>query len=159
MATRGSGSVGNPAVLRATPRNARIAVVGGGASGLSAAYLLKKAGYSHVTVFEKESRLGGKCRTVMIYAIAREEIAGEEIHGKIVESIRQFRGKLGHVVCSQSLSYFPCVSRSDLKAGFYRRLEGRQGLRNTYYAGEIMHFPCVDSSAAYSAHLVRKHFA
>jgi len=61
MATRGSSSVGSPAVLRATPRNARIAVVGGGASGLSAAYLLKRARYSQVTVFEKESRLGGKC--------------------------------------------------------------------------------------------------
>jgi hypothetical protein len=95
----------------------------------------------------------------MIYAISREEIAGEEIHRKIVESIRQFGGKLGRVVSSQSWSYFPCVSRSDLKARFYRRLEGRKGLRNTYYAGEIMHFPCVDSSAAHSAHLVRKHFA
>jgi hypothetical protein len=63
------------------------------------------------------------------------------------------------VVSSQSWCYLSCVSSSDLKAGFYRRLEGRQGLRNTYYAGEIMHFPCVDSSAEYSAHLIRKHFA
>jgi protoporphyrinogen oxidase len=66
MAIRGSSSLGSPSVLRTIPRNAKIAVVGGDASGLSAAYLLKRAGYSHVTVFEKESRLGGKCRTVML---------------------------------------------------------------------------------------------
>jgi hypothetical protein len=92
------------------------------------------------------------------YAMAADEMTEEEVHRKIGESIQQFGGKLLRVVCSKCWNYFPCVSSGDLTAGFYCRLEGRQGLRNTYYAGEIMHFPCVDLSAAYSAHLVRKHF-
>jgi len=37
-----------------------IAIIGAGASGLSAAYYLKKLGYRDVTVFEKESYVGGK---------------------------------------------------------------------------------------------------
>lgn len=40
-----------------------IAVVGGGISGLYAAYLLQKKGYSNVTVFEKSDRIGGQVYT------------------------------------------------------------------------------------------------
>ena len=42
----------------------RIAILGAGPSGLCAALALKKKGYEHVTVFEKESRIGGKSYTV-----------------------------------------------------------------------------------------------
>jgi predicted NAD/FAD-binding protein len=45
-------------------KNLKIAVIGGGVSGLTAAYTLKKKGYRHVTVFEKESRVGGKVQTI-----------------------------------------------------------------------------------------------
>jgi predicted NAD/FAD-binding protein len=41
----------------------RIAIIGGGASGLVTAYLLDKKGH-HVTVFEKQPILGGHIRTV-----------------------------------------------------------------------------------------------
>ncbi|ADO42732.1 NAD(P)/FAD-dependent oxidoreductase [Ketogulonicigenium vulgare] len=41
----------------------RIAVIGGGISGLSSAYFLSR--HHHVTVFEAEDRLGGHARTVM----------------------------------------------------------------------------------------------
>ncbi len=40
---------------------ARIGVVGGGVSGLTLAHYLKEAGYGHVTLLEKEPRVGGKC--------------------------------------------------------------------------------------------------
>lgn len=41
----------------------RVAVVGAGASGLSAAYTLKQLGYDDVVVFEKRNRVGGKVCT------------------------------------------------------------------------------------------------
>jgi uncharacterized protein len=41
----------------------RIAVIGGGASGMATAYLLDKQGH-HVTVFERQSILGGHIRTL-----------------------------------------------------------------------------------------------
>jgi len=41
-------------------KDLRIAIVGAGASGLTAAYNLKKLGYKNITVYERESRVGGK---------------------------------------------------------------------------------------------------
>ena len=42
----------------------KICIIGGGISGLSAAYYLQKKGYMNVTVLEKSSRLGGKCHSI-----------------------------------------------------------------------------------------------
>lgn len=44
--------------------DSRIAIVGAGAAGLSAAWFLKKRGYRHVTVFERSDRIGGKCKSL-----------------------------------------------------------------------------------------------
>ena len=48
------------------PVNTRIGIVGGGPSGLSAAYALAKLGYSNVTVLEKHHFVGGMCESVEI---------------------------------------------------------------------------------------------
>ena len=48
----------------ANKKDLRIAIIGAGASGLTAAHTLKKQGYTHVTVFEKEDRIGGKVHTL-----------------------------------------------------------------------------------------------
>jgi predicted NAD/FAD-binding protein len=48
------------------PRTARIGVIGAGASGLSLAHHLQRAGYDHVTVLEREPRVGGKCSSVRV---------------------------------------------------------------------------------------------
>jgi hypothetical protein len=44
--------------------DSRIAIVGGGAAGLSVAWFLKRQGYSHVTVLEAADRIGGKCKSL-----------------------------------------------------------------------------------------------
>ena len=41
----------------------KIAIIGGGFSGLTTAYYLQKKGY-HVTIFEKDLRIGGQCFTI-----------------------------------------------------------------------------------------------
>jgi predicted NAD/FAD-binding protein len=41
----------------------RIAIIGAGAAGLSAAYHLRRKGYRRITVFDRRSRVGGKCWT------------------------------------------------------------------------------------------------
>lgn len=46
--------------------NLRIAVIGAGPSGLTAAYTLRKLGYKSVTVFEKEGRVGGKVNSLKL---------------------------------------------------------------------------------------------
>ena len=42
------------------PLNTRVAIIGAGVSGLTAAMELKKRGFTQVTVFEKKDRVGGK---------------------------------------------------------------------------------------------------
>ncbi|NMA86756.1 MAG: FAD-dependent oxidoreductase [Tissierellia bacterium] len=44
--------------------NCRIAIIGGGLSGLVMAYDLQRKGYKNITVFEKEDRIGGKLHTI-----------------------------------------------------------------------------------------------
>lgn len=44
--------------------NARIAIIGAGAAGLTAADTLKRKGYTNVTVLEKSERAGGKCSSL-----------------------------------------------------------------------------------------------
>ena len=45
-------------------KKTRIAIVGGGAAGLTSAWFLKQQGYQHVTVLEKLDRVGGKCKSL-----------------------------------------------------------------------------------------------
>lgn len=47
-------------------RNTRIAIVGGGITGLTLAHELRKCGYQHITVFERAPSIGGKADTVTI---------------------------------------------------------------------------------------------
>ena len=51
---------GDTVLLQTVRPDLRIAVVGAGASGLTAALTLKDLGYRNVTVFEKENDVGGK---------------------------------------------------------------------------------------------------
>lgn len=44
----------------------KIAIIGGGPSGLSAAYALSKLGYNNVTVLEKYHTVSGMCESVDI---------------------------------------------------------------------------------------------
>lgn len=48
------------------PLNTRIGIIGGGPSGLSAAYALSKLGYSDVTVLEKYHSVSGMCESIEI---------------------------------------------------------------------------------------------
>jgi len=47
----------------------RICIIGAGAAGLSAAYFLKENGYQNVTVLERDSSVGGKCRSLRVDGI------------------------------------------------------------------------------------------
>jgi len=48
-----------------TDKNQRIAVIGAGIAGLTAALELRDRGYTNVEIFEKESDVGGKIKTTM----------------------------------------------------------------------------------------------
>ena len=92
------------------------------------------------------------------YALVPEGMGEGDVKARIAGDIERVGGRLNCFVESAIWDYFPRVSSADLEAGFYTRLEARQGTRNTYYAGEIMNFPCVDLLARYSADLVARFF-
>lgn len=48
------------------PVNTRIGILGGGPSGLSAAYALVKLGYNNVTLLEKYHTVSGMCESAEI---------------------------------------------------------------------------------------------
>ena len=50
-------------ILAPLPKPRKIAVIGGGISGMGAAYTMSKS--DHVVLFEAEARLGGHARTVL----------------------------------------------------------------------------------------------
>ncbi len=54
------------------PRNARIAVIGAGVSGLTFAATLERLGFFRVKVLERDRRIGGKCCTVDIAGRAHD---------------------------------------------------------------------------------------
>lgn len=56
--------------------NRRIAIIGAGAAGLTAAQTLREKGYQHITIFEKNSQAGGKCCSVVYQGRAYELGAG-----------------------------------------------------------------------------------
>ncbi|MCO5100669.1 MAG: NAD(P)-binding protein [Burkholderiaceae bacterium] len=61
----------------ADERSERVAVVGGGPSGLAAAYHLRRRGYA-VTIFEAQQRLGGLMRDgIPAYRLPRDVLDGE----------------------------------------------------------------------------------
>lgn len=61
-----------PDEARTRPANSSIAIVGAGPSGLAAALKLKERGYTNVTVFEKENRVGGKVNTLNSNGLSAE---------------------------------------------------------------------------------------
>lgn len=73
----GGGAGGN----RSPARQPRVAVIGAGPAGLTAAWTLKQRGYETVTVFEKAAEPGGKCVTFQDGDFAIDFVAHEMLAG------------------------------------------------------------------------------
>jgi hypothetical protein len=82
---------GQPDSLRLCLPKPKIAVVGAGAAGLTTAYMLKQLGYDDVTVFEKDSEVGGFARTRFIdgkpYDLATMFVPGSTMSGAGIEPL------------------------------------------------------------------------
>ncbi len=71
-----------PEISKLKPNNRRVAIIGGGASGLSAAYFLTRLGYK-TTIFESSEALGGMLRWAIPSYRLPEEILQKEIQNII----------------------------------------------------------------------------
>ena len=76
----------------------------------------------------------------------------------VLEDMKSFGFEVKEIINEKSWYYFPHVSSSDYKAGWYDKVEGLQGRKNTYYAGEVMSFGDMDETAEYSKGIVERFF-
>jgi hypothetical protein len=90
----------------------KIAIIGSGISGISAAYELKKRGHKDVVVFEKDQRIGGKCSTIDIEGKNYE--MGAMVVGKVYDSILEMAKATG-----LTLRPMEKVELADTKKGKY----------------------------------------
>ena len=94
-----------------------------------------------------------------LYALDDGSRSREEIERTCAADLRHLGARLEEVVAVRCWKYFPHVDPQEMDAGYYETLEGLQGARHTYYAGEIMSFATIEICARYARDLVRRHFA
>jgi len=84
----------------------RVAIIGAGAAGLSAAHALKAKGYSNITIFERANRVGGKCCTVAIEGRNYELGAGivAEDNSVVRKLAKEFNVPLARLPFGRSVS-------------------------------------------------------
>lgn len=89
---------------------------------------------------------------------AQEKVFEEDCKNLIIEDM-ELRGiKIKDVIMFKSWRYFPHVNCDELKHGWYEKVEGMQGEKGTYYAGEIMNFGDIEECVVYSKTLVNRFF-
>lgn len=92
------------------------------------------------------------------YVLGDWKITDEQAIENIQRVVEQLGGKLERVHTTAHWKYFPHVGSEDMQGGFYHQLENLQGQQATYYAGELLNFSTVGSSAAYAENLVERFF-
>lgn len=82
----------------------------------------------------------------------------EQMRANIEEDLARLGGKITGYYAERVWKYFPHVSPEEIAGGYYERLEALQGKNKTYYTGELLNFPTVETVAAYSKSIVDGHF-
>jgi hypothetical protein len=96
---------------------------------------------------------------VLFYALACPGDTLAATTARVEEDVRRLGGAFERVEVAKPWRYFPHVGAEAMAAGFYERLEAKQGERRTYYAGELLSFAAVEPVVAYAEQLVRRFFA
>jgi predicted NAD/FAD-binding protein len=89
-----------------------------------------------------------------LYLLSDEKSDEAAARTAVADDLRQFGADLQEIILARRWRYFPHVSPADMKAGFHNRLEARQGVNRTFYAGEIMSFGSIECCVRYAAALV-----
>ena len=92
------------------------------------------------------------------YVMADFKISDEEVQENLREIIGKMGGEVQDVHDVFHWKYFPHVSPEEMAAGYYDRLEARQGKGGLYFTGEFLNFSTVGHSAQYSQSLVERFF-
>ena len=115
----------------------------------------KEKTMGHVNLFAQYNK---PKNVYTVYQILPKDMPLDDAKELMLKDIEACGGKFKRIIHQKLWDYFPHVTKEDLDAGFYKDLEQRQGVKNTYYAGGIMNFETVESTASYSKSLVEKFF-
>lgn len=74
------------------------------------------------------------------------------------DDVAAMGGEVDAIHTSKRWPFFPHVTSADIRAGFYERLEARQGARRTYYAGSALSYELVECVVAHARGLVERFF-
>lgn len=105
----------------------------------------------------------------IFFSLAPRDYDPAEIYERIKRQVRalpDYQGKSGplqspHVtgmVRGEGWQYFPHVSLTEFRAGFYDQFESLQGYLQTYYSGSLLAYETVGTTVAYSRQLVDRCF-
>ncbi|AKF04324.1 hypothetical protein DB32_001473 [Sandaracinus amylolyticus] len=78
---------------------------------------------------------------------------------RVEDAVRRLGGRTHEIHDVRAWRYFPHVDGAAIEEGFYARLESLQGVNRTFYAGELLSFPTLETVTSYSFDLVRRHVA
>lgn len=92
------------------------------------------------------------------YLFGDWQMTDEEAQKNIEHVVKAHGGRIERVMSASHWKYFPHISATDMKNGYFNRLESLQGKNRTYYAGEVMNFSSVGLSAEYSKNLIERFF-
>jgi hypothetical protein len=93
-----------------------------------------------------------------LYALAPSSMDVDTVQRLLAQDVAAGGATFGDVRFMRKWQYFHHVTPEDMARGFYDRLEARQGVRNTYLAGEVMNFATTEHVVRYSKHLVDRFF-
>ncbi|MFA6829823.1 MAG: FAD-dependent oxidoreductase [Bacilli bacterium] len=122
---------------------------------------MDKKQLGHLMVYYCRWR-GETDQVITTYALRKHkdtaEIPYEDCKKTVLDDLKICGADADKVVFEKSWYYFPHVFSKDYADGWYEKVEGMQGTKNTYYAGEIMSFGDMDETCEYSRELVERFF-
>jgi hypothetical protein len=92
------------------------------------------------------------------YTPVDDTVSSDDVRRAVTETVGRVGGRIDAFHTSQRWRYFPHVTPDEMAAGFYDRLEARQGRRHTWLAGNTMSFELAARAVEYSHALVADHF-
>ncbi len=95
---------------------------------------------------------------VLFYALPPRGASLEDTVEATRKLVSDLGGEADGEIVSRAWKYFPHVDSATMSGGFYRRLEGLQGQRRTWLAGEVFSFSAVEPVVAYSQAMIDRWF-
>lgn len=117
--------------------------------------------YGHLMVYYRRWR-DDVNQPITTYALRNHtgdpEIPYETCKKMVLDDLKVMKNPASNVINENSWYYFPHVDPDTYASGWYQKVEGMQGQKGTYYAGEVMAFGDMDETAEYSRELVDRFF-